>query len=351
MSRAGIAAALVILGTAPPTVGAQSLVERTPNLQGPWTVARWAPVFVFSHRFELVSGGDELVNIPTLTLGLGLPGPLAAGLNFTSNSEVAPALGGNETEFWLRARATPPGPVAVSAVAAWNRAAESADLAVTGAVSLGPAEIVAEARLFSDGYGRGEAIGAGGVGAILHLTPRLALAGDVLRAGGGVGDAAWSAGLAVAIPGSPHTLGLYATNAGATTLQGTAREKVIGPASVRYGFAFTVPLGSGTQWARIFRGDDGAGGAAATPAGDTVRVAIRNIAFAETVVTIRPGQVVVWENRDPVVHTVTSDAGLWDSGLLQEGERFVRRFDSPGRYPYHCIPHPQMRATVVVRAE
>lgn len=345
---AGRTAATVLLlaGGAVPAAPAQSLVDRTPNLQGPWTLPAWAPAFVFSHRFEFVQGGDELVNIPTLTLGLGLPGPLAAGLNFTSNSEVGTALGGNETEFWAQLRAREAGPVRLRAVAAYNTAAESADLALTGSITVGAAELVVETRLLSDGLGRGEAIGVAGAGAIVRLTPRLALVGDLLHAGGAVGDAAWSAGLAVAIPGSPHTLGLYATNAGATTLQGTAREKVIGPEAVRYGFAFTIPLGSGSQWARIFsRADDGPAGAQ----GDTVFVPMRDIAFAQPIVTIRRGQVVVWTNRDPVIHTVTSDDGVWDSGVLREGERFVRRFEQAGRYPYHCIPHPQMRAVVVVR--
>jgi plastocyanin len=64
-------------------------------------------------------------------------------------------------------------------------------------------------------------------------------------------------------------------------------------------------------------------------------------------VRIRPGQVVVWINEDPLAHTATADAG-WDSGLLQEGQRFAHRFDAPGRHPFHCIPHPQMQGVIVV---
>ena len=339
---AGLCAALV----ASPRASAQSLVEHPPNLQGVWALERWSPLFVFSHRFEIVSGGDELVNIPTLTLGMGLPGPLAAGLNFTSNTEVGPALGGNETELWLRVVGLRRAPFALGAVGAWNTAAASLDAAVTGALGLGRLELMAEARVFSDGYGRGEPIGAAGAGAMLRLTRRLAVTADVVRPGGGVGDAAWSAGVAAAIPGSPHTLSLYATNAGATTLQGSARKKVIGTESVRYGFAFTVPLGSGRQWARIFS-------RAPEPApaqGDTVLIAMRDVAFTPGEVRIRPGQVVVWVNEDPLAHTTTADAG-WSSGLLEEGERFARRFDTAGRYPYHCLPHPQMRGVIVVADE
>lgn len=347
--RGSAAALFALAAAAPGTAAAQSLVERPPNLQGVWTLGRWSPLFVFSHRFEVVSGGDELVNIPTLTLGVGLPGPFAAGLNFTSNTEVGTALGGNETEFWVRAVALDRGPAALGAVGAWNTAAESFDAALTGRFDAGLLGLMAEARVFSDGYGLGEAIGAAGIGAMVHLTPRLALNADLTRAGGSVGDAAWSAGVAVAIPGSPHTLSLYATNAGATTLQGSAREKVIGTESVRYGFAFTVPLGSGSQWARIFSGAPEQ--PAVSAGGDTVRVAIRDIAFAPSELHVAPGQVVLWVNEDPLVHTVTAKDGDWKSGLMQEGQRFARRFDTPGRYEYHCLPHPQMQAVVIVDEE
>jgi plastocyanin len=348
VSRARAAALLLLLGAAAPAA-AQSLVERPPNLQGVWSLARWAPLFVFSHRFEFVSGGDELVNIPTLTLALGLPGPFDAGLSFTSNSDASPTLGGNETQYWLRATSRAYGPLSLSALGAYNSAAGSADGALSAMADFGRVALLGEVRGFSDGFGRGEPIGAAGVGAVLRLTPRLAVSGDVIGAGGSAGDPAWSAGVAIAIPGTPHTLSLHATNAGATTLQGTAREKVIGPEEVRFGFTFTVPLGTGRQWTRIFSAEPGE--AAPDASADTVRVTIRDVAFQQETVRIRPGQVVVWVNADPLAHTATADDGSWDSRLLQEGEEFARRFDTPGEYAYHCTPHPQMRARVIVSGD
>ena len=53
-------------------------------------------------------------------------------------------------------------------------------------------------------------------------------------------------------------------------------------------------------------------------------------------------------NLDPIEHTATADDGSWGSPLLKEGERYVRRFEQPGRYPYHCTPHPQMQGVVIV---
>ena len=80
-----LAAALLCAGN----VAAQSVVERSPNMHGVWTLPGGQAAFVFAHRFELIDGADELRNIPTLTLAAGLPLGLTAGLDYTSNSEIA----------------------------------------------------------------------------------------------------------------------------------------------------------------------------------------------------------------------------------------------------------------------
>ena len=33
---------------------------------------------------------------------------------------------------------------------------------------------------------------------------------------------------------------------------------------------------------------------------------------------------------------------------VKQGETFAHTFDEPGRFPYHCLPHPMMRGLVVV---
>src|SRR5690606_36349417 len=105
-------------------------------------------------------------------------------------------------------------------------------------------------------------------------------------------------------------------------------------------------LGTASQWGRIFR-------PAATqppaPADSTVvRVDMRQIAYAPAEIRIRPGQRVEWINSDPTVHTVTADDQSWGSEVIQEGARYSRVFSDPGRFPYHCLPHPMMRGVVVV---
>ena len=328
----------------------QSSVEHTPNVIGTWTLESGAPVFVFSHRFEVLSGGDELISIPTLTTAVGLWRRVTAGLSYTSNSEVNPdKLAANEVEYWLKAPLLDRPRRGAAAMLAYNTASGGVDGALSGRLRLGTFGLVGELRGFSDAFGSGEAELGYTAGAVVHLTPYLALQGDLGSSTAPSSDGVWSAGVAVAIPGTPHTFSLHATNAGATTLEGVSQRKVVGPEDVRYGFTFTVPLGSGRQWGRVFRrGEDAPPAAQASQAADTVRAEIRQVAFEPGEIRVRPGQTVVWLNRDPTEHTVDADDGSWRSGVMAEGAGFARRFETPGRYPYHCSPHPQMSGVVVV---
>ena len=67
-------------------------------------------------------------------------------------------------------------------------------------------------------------------------------------------------------------------------------------------------------------------------------------------ITVKKGDKIIFQNRDAVGHTVTSDANAFDSGMLNQGQSFT--LDTAtlalGSYPYHCTPHPNMKATVVV---
>lgn len=82
-------------------------------------------------------------------------------------------------------------------------------------------------------------------------------------------------------------------------------------------------------------------------------------------VTVSVGERVVWRNVGRVAHTVTtlrskaanpgnasvpSGAEAWDSGFIQGGKSYERRFTKPGTYRYFCIPHENARmvGTVVV---
>lgn len=82
----------------------------------------------------------------------------------------------------------------------------------------------------------------------------------------------------------------------------------------------------------------------------TVEAKIINFAFVPTTIEINAGDTVVWENRDTVRHTVTSDSGdEMNSRLLGKGERYSHTFNTAGTYNYHCTPHPYMKGKVVVK--
>lgn len=84
----------------------------------------------------------------------------------------------------------------------------------------------------------------------------------------------------------------------------------------------------------------------ASPTASTVQ--IRNFAFGSGEIRVSRGTKVTWVNCDSEAHTSTADAGGWDSGLLSPKSSYSRTFDQPGRYTYHCAPHPFMTGVVVV---
>ncbi len=70
--------------------------------------------------------------------------------------------------------------------------------------------------------------------------------------------------------------------------------------------------------------------------------------FSPATFTVAVGGTVAWFNGDNMQHSVTSDTGLFDSGLLSPGARWSYTFTQPGTYHYHCTPHPWMKGTIVV---
>jgi plastocyanin len=58
---------------------------------------------------------------------------------------------------------------------------------------------------------------------------------------------------------------------------------------------------------------------------------------------------VTFTNEGDVQHTASSETGLFDSGLLSNGESYSFTFDTPGTYGYFCTPHPWMLGQVIVK--
>ena len=87
-------------------------------------------------------------------------------------------------------------------------------------------------------------------------------------------------------------------------------------------------------------------GAAATETG--VQIVYR--AYQPAELTVLAGQTVTWRNSGLGPHTVTADAGQFDSGVLQGGASFSYTFSTPGSYAYSCTIHPTMHGRVTVLA-
>ena len=361
---ARLALALAPLLALPGGGGAQSLLDRPPNLSGNWTGAPGTLHFNFVHRFSASDGAERKVSgVPTFLVAAGLPAHLLAGLAYSTNSAL---VAGVPNEWELLARWAPLAQdrgawADVGGQLAYNDATRGADVELSAARRHGPLRLLVAGRSLSDpgdDLGRRLAVAAGGT---LRLGTYVALAGDAaLLADREPGErAAWSAGVHVALPRTPHTLSLQATNAPVTTLQGASR----GTAEVRYGFEFTVPLtlrryvGAAAPPPAVAAADapapqpatPRATQRASQPAGPVVRVSIRNLAYARPRLEVATGTTVEWVNEDPLAHTVTAPDRAFDSGPIEPGKSFRHTFAKAGSYDYLCTPHPFMKGAVVVR--
>lgn len=349
---------LAVLLATPSEALAQPLTERTPNLQGTWITAQRNLHFQFSHRFRTTGGdvtglfGDaRVVNYPTFELSYGLFEGAMAGFRYSSRSLVAGSP--NEWQPYLKysPRRLSGDGVSVSLQGAWNGASQSLDGELAAQAAPGRFLLLGAVRGFSSIYDlpaeeSDEAVAlAGGVG--FRLNRYITLAADVADVVAGPdGPAAWSAGLHVGIPYTPHTFSLMATNVTSATLQGTStglRDQVF------WGFEFTVPFSGFARWGQIFQPEE------LTEREDlpedgrrVVEVEISSLAFGPSELRIPPGTTVRWVNRDPVAHTATADDGSWGSPFMGPGETYAHTFEDPGRHAYHCAPHPFMEAVVVV---
>ncbi|HEX2615378.1 MAG TPA: cupredoxin family copper-binding protein [Nitrososphaera sp.] len=87
------------------------------------------------------------------------------------------------------------------------------------------------------------------------------------------------------------------------------------------------------------------------PSNSTVVKIVANAgsnSFSPNPVEVKVGETVTWINDDSGRHTVTSNDGVFESGMMGKGQSFSFTFDKAGEVPYHCNPHPGMVGTVVV---
>ncbi len=83
----------------------------------------------------------------------------------------------------------------------------------------------------------------------------------------------------------------------------------------------------------------------------TPTVSIALYAYAPASITVVENDVVEWKWDGPDVdHSVTSDTGAFDSGVLnKENASFTYFFAKAGEYAYHCTVHANMTGKVIVQ--
>lgn len=81
-----------------------------------------------------------------------------------------------------------------------------------------------------------------------------------------------------------------------------------------------------------------------------VDVVVRDYRFSPAELRVKPGTTVKWSNDEKrVSHSVLFlGADGFESERMFPGDSWQRVFDKPGRYPYTCGPHPEMKGVVEV---
>jgi len=385
---------------APAIGGAQSLLDRSPNVSGDWVGAPGTLYFHFIHRFTTSDAPERKVsNVPTFLLGAGLPKRLFAGINYSTNSTLVPRFP-NEWELfgrWAPLSQDLGAPLDVGGQVGYNNAADGVDGEISGARRVSRLRLIVAGRALSDPFDRGNFRYAFAGGATIRLGTYVALAGDVASLTGrdSTERVAWSAGIHVAIPLTPHTLSIHATNTLVNTLQGASR----GTKDRRYGFEFTIPLTLRRYFGRREKESTTSDttvaampadtSVAIAPAPDTttraiaappaappavaptpppapmttaptsppavrpparvVRNGMKNVNYLQSRIEITVGTTVAWTNNDPLQHSVTATNKSFNSGLVKPGKTYRHTFNKAGTYNYYCMPHPFMKGTIVVR--
>jgi plastocyanin len=348
LSRIRLPVALLCAIAAGREASAQTVLDRTPNLAGAWVGPPGVLHFNFLHRFSISPAPERKVrSAPTFLLAAGLPARTLLGVHYASNSELSPRY---PNEWELFGRYAPfdqemGAPVDASAQVGYNLAAEGLDGEIAVARRQGLVRLLGAVRLLADpGEASGADVALGG-GIALHVTRGIALSADVAsltdRESGE--RVAWAAGVSLAIPHTPHTLSLHASNTNNATLQSSSR----GTNETRYGFEFTIPVTLSRYFgSRPARADSpppaAAGGA------DSATAVVQDFMFRPTRIEVTAGTTVVWTNGGQVLHTVTAEDGSFDSGPIEAGSRGAITFARPGTYRFHCTPHPFMRGEIVV---
>ena len=68
-------------------------------------------------------------------------------------------------------------------------------------------------------------------------------------------------------------------------------------------------------------------------------VSIGFASYLPPAIDVIRGETITWTNDSVRMHTVTSNDGSWDSGVITTSGTFSRQFDGAGDFPYYCRLH------------
>src|SRR5579862_37966 len=78
-------------------------------------------------------------------------------------------------------------------------------------------------------------------------------------------------------------------------------------------------------------------------------VTIDGLQFNPATLTVHRGDRIVWVNKDPLPHTVTTVSKAFDSGTIAANASWSYIAKNAGEYAYGCTFHPTMKAKVTVQ--
>jgi plastocyanin len=86
-----------------------------------------------------------------------------------------------------------------------------------------------------------------------------------------------------------------------------------------------------------------------TASAETHTVTIRFFHFSPESIDVKPGDEVVWVNRDLIDHTVTATDNAFDSKGIARGQSWTWKAGAPGQHAYVCSFHGNMKGVVNVK--
>src|SRR5688572_20940188 len=84
-------------------------------------------------------------------------------------------------------------------------------------------------------------------------------------------------------------------------------------------------------------------------ASTTHTIVVENMKFVPENLTVKPGDSVVWVNKDFFPHTATAQHKSFDSGDIAANKSWKLVAAKKGAFPYVCTLHPTMKATLIVQ--